>query len=280
MSLNFELRRAPRHAIGEFTATVQLFQSIGAETFSSVVSTLRTIAAELGLPASMPIQVFQFALGAAEGVTLPTPPPTGIGFQRFAPNGEVEASLLCDSDSIVFSLRDYVAWEEVRPTLIDTFAKLLEQYLLEVPAIKSIRLQYLNEFQARSPKTLSAAELFRSDSLWLAPFAYGSSDPWHCHIGQYLPVDESRRMLVNINCDVSRMKSARSDDAHTYAKVLIVAGCFYNVPGGSPLIVDTERLRDALFENLEGAHKLEKDMLRQIMSVPYLEAMGALDAAN
>ena len=277
MQLNYALRR-DRHAIGEFTAIVQLFQSISTATFSSsVVPLLREFASELDLPAPMPIQTFQVAIGHPAAEVPMASPATGVGFQRFSPEGEVAESLLCDCDSMTYQLREYTVWEDVRPKLVDIFSRLMEQYVVEVPAVHSIRVQYLNEFLANSPDVQSSAELFQADSRWIAPFSHESAEPWHCHIGQYIPVDGNLRHLVNVNCDVALRQSTPDAPAVKYVKVLVFAGCYYNIAGGKPLILVSGEIRDKLYENFDMAHDLEKKVLRQVVSAEYLSEMGALD---
>jgi uncharacterized protein (TIGR04255 family) len=278
--LSYELRRE-RHAIGEFLASVQLFQPIGAAAFADVVTQLREVAATLNLPAAMPVHVLQPP--GLEGLTT-YGPPTGVGFQRFSANGEVAASILCDGDEIIFRLREYSIWEEVKPIIVDAFGRLLEQYIKEVPAVKIFKLQYLNEFLAKSDNVRSTAELFKSDNEWIAPFGVKSEEPWHCHVGRFIPVNENLRYLVNIHCDVSTATQTalaeKIGQERNLAKVLVLAGCYYNVPGGKPLIVSKDKAREALEEHFEMAHSLEKNILRELISDSYLDAMGALDAGN
>jgi uncharacterized protein (TIGR04255 family) len=277
MSLNFELRRE-RHAIGEFLASIQLFQPVGPNTFAAVVVKLRELAEHLELPAEMRFPQLQLSLAnLAEGALQSIPSPA-VGFQRYAKDGEITASLACDSDSMTFVLRDYPTWPEVRPLVVDTFADIMEIFQQEIPAIQSIKVQYQNEFRPVDPLVRDTSELFRADSKWLAPFAHQSVEPWHCHIGQYLPVDENQRRLVNVNCNVAPFTVPTHETAEHRVKVLIVAGCYYNVPGGKPLILSRERLRQGLIDNFDVAHKLEKQTLREVISDRYLDAMGALNA--
>ena len=148
MSLNYGLRRQ-RHAIGEFTASISFFQPVSAATFAAVVATLKEVAAHLDLPAQMPIQVFQFTVGQVPaGALPPAGTPTGVGFQRFSKEGEIAESLMCDADSITYVLREYTVWEVVGPRITEAFEALAARYISEVPAIQSVRVQYLNEFRA------------------------------------------------------------------------------------------------------------------------------------
>jgi uncharacterized protein (TIGR04255 family) len=277
MSLNFQLRRK-NHAIGEFTASVHFFQPIGASTFASVSDVLRKISSDLDLPAPVPVQVLNLMVGPPGASITPAPQMGGtLGFQRFSKEGEVEESIACDADSIIYVLRDYTVWEDVFPKLLGLMSELASQYIKEVPALQSIRLQYTNEFRGHSAKTKSAAELFLKNARWVAPLAYESNDAWHSHVGLYIPRNAEERYLVNVNCDIAPRKFPGEQKRRSVAKVQIMAGCFFNIPGRKPLIVSPKDITSALKRKFREAHTLEKGVLREIISEPYVMAMGAND---
>ena len=271
MALNFEIRRE-KHAIGEFVAKMQFASDVGGQTFAKIASLLKEVAAELDLPAPLNVQSFIFAIGNPPG-----PPPSsmgGSGFQRFSTNGEVACSLVCDSNSITFTLREYDSWSAVLPVITDTFSRIGTAYLAEVPAIRMFSVQYVNEFRATNPKTSSAAEIFRKSSKWISPFSYESDQPWHCHVGQFIPTGGDYRHLMNVNCDISPNIMPGEDVALNYARVLILAACHYDLPDVGPLIVDVESLRLAIETNFNDSHSLEKMLLGEIISDEYLAIMG------
>jgi uncharacterized protein (TIGR04255 family) len=271
MNLNYRLRRE-RHAITEFVATVQLFQPVGQVVFTNVVSGLKTLAQQLNLPAPTPI--IQFGFGQLVGAQmLPT---GGVGFQRFAADGEIAESLVCDGNSINYTLREYSSWIEVKPKILDVFATLLEIYAEEVPALSSLRLQYLNEFSADSGTTRSASELFKPNK-WVPSFALEMEDAWHSHIGAFLPAEGDLRYLINVNCDISNAQQPAVDLNTWVAKILVLSGCYYNIVGASPLVFEPGNIARDLDGVLEDSHNLEKFTLRQIIADPYLKAMGAFD---
>lgn len=275
MAMAFELRRE-RHAIGEFTATIQLFQPVGAATFAEVVSRLKEVASEQALPAAVPIQVLQFPAPASAPGMASLFPPTGVGFQRFSPDGEVAASLVCDGDEIVWTLREYTEWEAVLPVLSSIFTTLFKVYAQEVPAIKSIKLQYLNEFLGKQSDYSLASEILRPSTAWVAPFVFNSQDFWHSHIGEYRRVSAIQRNLVNVNCDVAHASDGSS--LRSYVKVLILAGCFFNITDESPLVLSVDNAEQMITKYFEEAHNLEKSVLKEVIADQYLVAMGANDA--
>jgi len=269
MALNFKLRR-DAHAIGEFTATLAFSRSVSVRAFAKVIERLKEAAKTLDLPAQMNVQVFNIPVGP----TTEPPPPGGLGFQRFASNGEIECSLWCDSDNISLTLRNYDRWHMVLPKIVEALVHIAPAYMAEVPAIRAFQVQYLNEFASKNSAEGVTAEIFRPDSRWIAPFSYSSAQPWHCHVGQFLPFDDKSRFLININCDVAPLPWPINPMTRNYVKVLILASRQYDLPSKGPLVTTTEKLSDVLNENFNTAHSLEKKLLSEIIADEYLDQMG------
>ncbi len=270
MTLNYDIRREA-HAIGEFSATLRFFRGVGVKTYSNVVPLLTDAAKALDLPAPMNVQVFNIGIGNAPA--LPPPAPGG-GFQRFAADGEIAASLWCDQESITFTLREYERWDKVLPSLIKTFSKIAPAYMEEVPAIRMFSLQYINEFKAKPQGFTRTDELFKKNNAWIAPFSFGSEQPWHCHVGQFIPSDGPYRYLINLNCDVMPKAFAPDNLIKNYVKVLILAACHYDLPEKGPLIAKVEDLPSLIEDNLNRAHSMEKKLLGEVISDEYLAIMG------
>jgi len=269
MPLNYDLRREA-HAIGEFSASLNFSNQVNVNTFANVVPLLKNAADSLNLPAPMNMQVLNFGIGNFP-VQLPT---AGSGFQRFASNGEIACSLWCDQTSITLTVREYDRWHNILPSIVKTFSSIAPAYIAEVPAIRSFSLQYLNEFRARDASIRSAAEIFRPQSKWISPFAFESDEPWHCHIGQFIPTELGYRNLVNINCDVATAQFPPEQATRNYAKALILAACHYDLPDVGPLIAHLDTISDVIRVNFDAAHTLEKKLLGEIISDGYLAIMG------
>lgn len=269
MPQNFDLRR-DRHAIGQFDASLTFAGNVSASQFTHVLEGLNDAAGALQLPAPMNVQVFNIAIGNPSAPPLPD----GKGFQRYSPNGEIEESLFCETNEIRYTLRDYVNWDTTRTRLSDAFSILLEKYKKFIPAISSIRIQYLNEFRAREGSTSSCGEIFRSDSKWIAPHLIQSDESWHCHTGQFISTDEDFRHLVNVNCDVAPAPWPPTDETRNFAKVLIMAANQYDIPGIGPLILKDFDPKSLLLQNLDQAHSLEKRILNELIADEYIALMG------
>lgn len=269
MALNFELRRKA-HAIGEFTATLAFSRPVSGLAFAKVIDRLKEVALRLDLPAQMNVSVLNISVG-------PKPesfPPSGLGFQRFASNGEIECSLWCDPDNINFTLRNYDRWQTVLPKILDALEHIIPGYMTEVPAVRAFQVQYLNEFASKDLAEGVVSEVFRAGNQWVAPFSYSCVQPWHCHVGQFINSDVQSRFLININCDVMPNPWPINDLTRNYVRVLILASRLYDLPERGPLIISLENLSVVLRENFNAVHSLEKKILGEIISNEYLDQMG------
>lgn len=269
MTLQYDLRHE-RHAIGEFSASMQFKTGLLEDQFAPVQAKLKTLAEKFDLPAPAPLNMFRF--GTPPGVPLPAGP---VSYQRFAKDGSVEAAVLCDDNTVTFTLKNYTRWNDIASTVRDIFVELAEVYLPTAVAISLVRLQYLNEFRAKDDGPTSASELFKPKSKWIAPFAEASDEFWHCHIGSFIPDNADMRHLINVNCNVLSAAFPPDNLERTYAKVLVLVGCYYDV--GKPLNDTGDKLSEKLETDLRLAHALERRTLAEVVSDPYLEIMGALN---
>ncbi len=275
MALNYDIRRES-HAIGEFSATINFASAVSATTFAKVLAVLKPIADELELPAPVNIQTFNIAIG--NPTVQPPQALNGAGFQRFAKTGEVACALVCDSDSITYTLREYDRWKDVISVLVEKISQLAAIYVSEVPAVRNFLLQYVNEFRATTPYIQSADELFRSGNRWLAPLALKNDRPWHCHVGEFLDAADDYRNLVNLNFDVSPQSAIQGEAPRNYVRVLILAANQYDLPSKGALVTNADAIAGEIQRNFNAAHALEKRILNEIISDDYIAIMG--DGAN
>lgn len=271
MSLLYETRR-PNNAIAEFSATLRFAGPASPVTFPAIAEALKQCAKILELPAPMNIQVLNFQFGGG-GVAPQAPPPLGMGYQRFSPTGEIECALQCDNSSVTFSTTNYESWVALLPTIVSSFNQIGIEYLKEVPAIHSISIQYVNEFKARDPSTVSTDGLFAPDSVWIAPFADSIGDPWHCHIGRFLTKDKFRH-LINVNCDVARNNLVGDTAVFNFARVLMMVSNVYDLDGVGPLMVERDTLGSSIEGGLNAAHDMQCEIMGGLFSEEVLNVIG------
>lgn len=277
MGMTFEQRRE-HHAIGEFTATVRFFKALSGNTFARAAAELAAYASAHKLPAPVTRQVISFQLDQT-GATAPITTPQIAGWQRFAPTGEPDVTILCDDSSIQYVTRTYTSWIEIREVLADFFCQIGEIYTSEVPAVTSFQLQYLNEFRDTSESFNPGQELFRSENDWIIPNVSRFQDAWHSHCGSFEQLSEQHRRLINVNVDCRRQPFPGLAHPASLISLLILVAENFDVPGEQPLIVPPNLLRQQLLENFDSAHTREKAILSELLVDQYLEKMGALSRA-
>lgn len=272
--MTFEMRRQ-NHAISEFTATIELFKEIGSETFIQAKKTAADLAEKLELPVPVNHQTVQVSLGP-EMVASPIPI-EAIGYQRFAPDGEVDKLFICEQNKLIVTLHSYVSWDETKQLLRTIFEPLLNIYQKDVPAIKNITLQYINEFRGTTPHHTSTNEILRPESKWVPSFCKDTLENWHTHGGVFVPNGDSR-FLINVNLDVKSAHFFGVDYPVPILNNLILIRLGYDLPGKPPLILDTNDSWAMLENHFDQVHTLEKDTLYEIFSDKYLQKIGALNA--
>lgn len=274
--MNFEMRRE-NHAIGEFSATIELFSEISDEAFLETKKIASQIAKQLGLPVPVKQQGFQFSVGpemSAKPVSI-----EAIGYQKFAPDGEVDTLFLCEQNKLTVTLHSYVCWIDTKQLLQSIFEPLLNSYLDDVPAVKHISLQYVNEFRSLNPYPTKTDEMFRPESKWIPDFCRNSEQNWHTHGGIFKPNGDSR-FLINVNLDLKTAEAEGLDFPVSVLNNLILIRLGYDIPGKPPLVVDVENRWEVLENCFDQVHTLEKETLFEIYSDEYLQSMGTLNAES
>lgn len=266
-----------KNAITSFSVVVDFPVALQPLLFDEVIAELNRIKTALELPAPIQIQQIGINLGGPPAMSVSQPPFT-LGFQRFAPNGAISESILCEPQSITYTTSTYTGWGSVKKTVMDTVGRIFSIYVKSAPAISSFRLQYVNNFVCKESGYASANELFRNANRWIPAYLSDATDAWHVHVGKFTPRSEIDRLLLNVNFDFSQMIS--SHDASPFSlNALILCGVFYNIPGKPPLVLDIAKDSplDVFEQNIETAHTEEKKALSEIFSDPYLRLMGAIE---
>lgn len=260
-----------KHAIETCTIVIRFFQPIDQQTFAELVSAAKKIAAENDLPAShqfaLPPMLVEMGMQFAGQQA-------GHIFQRFASNGQVEAELKCDLQSLTLQVRTYDGWEALTGVISRLVMPLIEFYVGTVPAISSVTMQYDDRFSGLPGARASAGELFREGSPWVTIYDRSTLEAWHSHFGIFLPCTNDRRELVNVNVNVNDGFSADGATHRNVALTIMVAEAF-DIPGRQPLIFDAGEAKETVTGLLELAHLRHRQILQEVLADTYLEAIGA-----
>lgn len=270
MPLNFVIADK-RHAITEFQATLRFVGSLDPVDMTEVAVALEKVAADLNLPAKLVVPSFKLEVLGGPAIA---PPTVSYGYQRFAPDGKIDARIAADANSITYVSRDYAGWASVRNSLADFVAAVGLPFFKRSQLVASCLLQYTNEFYSKAEGYHSVVEIFRDQSPWVSGIARSSSDLWHSHVGQFIPNGPSKD-LVNVNVDVVLATNQDREGDFTQARLLILAARQFDVPGGKPQIFLPEEARESALSIFDEVHNLEKDVLRSTLSESYLTEVNA-----
>lgn len=262
-----------QNAVVRFEASLQFGHPIPPYVTAEVLVAMQQLRAELDLPAPMTFQLVELQ-GAP--IFPPQFAPSLMGFQRFAPDGEVDASLVCDGQTIAFASGSYPGWGAAKVALTQALGGLAKIIVRHVPVIQSLRLQYLNQFTSATVVP-NISELFKPNNRWIPGFSEATSQPWHSHVGVFANQENNTRDLLNVNVDSAVLNQPMSQALFSRVSLLLLGGVFHNVPNEKPYIVTEEDIGNVLDQHLERAHILAKQTLREVIADQYLAAMGDID---
>lgn len=270
--MKFEKRRE-HHAIGEFAAVMRFFRPLDAEPYSKVVGELRAFAEENRLPAPLTGTTFMFDLSG--GSPQAQPSIQTAGWQRFAPDGEPELTIMCEPQEISYISRRYTTWADMLPKICGFLSRIAPFYIETVPGVSAFQVRYLNEFRSLSSAADSGKEIFREDSRWLPGTFKSFSDAWHSHVGAFEDVSAQSRRLVNVNVDCKTALVESQDHPATLLNLLFIVAQNFDLLGMPPLILEKSNLSDNIRLHLDALHTREKELLSEVLSDQYLVSVGA-----
>ena len=258
------------HSIESCLVAVRLAQAVDPNLFTAIQAFAQKIAQENDLPGhqSMALPPFVAAM-------VPQPFVQGNAhvYQRFAPNGTIEAELRCEPQGIIFIVRKYDRWAQLRSVLDRTVLALLPMYLGALPAIQAVQLQYEDAFVSQGDD-LVAGRLFRPESRWINLYDRDTNQQWHSHFGIFLQESEEKRQLVNVNVNVNDNISPDRSLLQRKVSVMTLIGDMFDIPGQQPLILDPADAGAAVGAMLDQLHDQHKIILQETLTDEYLDAVG------
>lgn len=260
------------NAIESCFIIIQTQQPIDADRFKVIQEVARAVASEVDLPSVVSSGIPAPIMGLMSMLNAQPAPLTTLIAQRFAANGEVTTELRCEAQGVVLTVRDYTSWKALRELIEKTILKLLPLYLDGLPAIRSVRIQYEDKFVANQNGPVSASELLRPDCPWVAQHNPNTDMEWHSHYGLFIGKGENQRELVNVNVTV--LNQPDSAEIKRLADLTILVGEQFDIPGMPPLIVEPARSSEVIGGILDEVHYRHKTILQEVLSDPYLDAIG------
>ena len=258
------------HAIDTCTVTVRFAQAVDAQTFAAISHIAKMIADSNDLPANQQVVFPQMFMppGFQQGNL------TGTIFQRFAKNGTVETELRCEPGAITLQVRSYAGWPSLKAFIDRTMLQIVPLYISSLPAISSVQIQYDNKFISINSEAPAAGEIFNHDTKWVAIYDPLTVQPWHSHFGIFISQSANKRELINVNVSVNDQASAELA-MQRIVNLTILVGQNFDVFDQPPLITSEQDASNAINSLLEQSHNRQKQILQEVLSGPYLHAVGA-----
>lgn len=141
-----------------------------------------------------------------QDVSFTSPSPqflNGVSFERFGPNGELEAGISIQENVTIIICGTYERWTEVW-TRISGYLNVLLPYVLSKTTVINTVLQYNDEFESAGDKSqFDIAEVI-SDSRYFAQSVISARGNGHSHAGFFEAVDGVQgKVLHNVNLNIS-----------------------------------------------------------------------------
>jgi uncharacterized protein (TIGR04255 family) len=257
------------HSIDEFLLAVRIVRPVSDSLFAKCRAQLRDAAIKADMPATNPYGSVQLPVqpGLPEyELRIPTPAFSGVAFQRYTKLGTVEEEIRLEPAMISYRTTTYRRWADVEGLLERILFPVLREYLVEVPSVLALVLQYVDRFFANEPGDQDCSELFLKGSPWIVTSLVAKQTLWHSHCGVFEDVKGANRRLINVNVDVSDQPPPGSDTA--LRSVAILTLCSDQFTDASQLVVP-ERFPSEARVRFQGLHKRSKELLAEVLSEPY-----------
>jgi uncharacterized protein (TIGR04255 family) len=251
------------HSIDEFLLAVRIARPVSDSLFTKCRAQLRDAALKADIPVQPGLPEFE--------VMVPVPAPSGVAFQRFTKLGTVEEEIRLEPAMISYRTTTYRRWADVEELLKRIVFPVLREYLVEVPSVSTLVLQYIDRFFAGEPGDQDCSELFLKASPWIVTSLVAKQTLWHSHCGLFEETQGATRRLINVNVDVSDRRPPGSDTA--VRSVAILTLCSDQFMDLSQL-VDPASFPSEARARFQVLHKRSKKLLAEVLSKPYLERIS------
>lgn len=149
----------------------------------------------------------------------------GVVFDRINQSGVPQWIFSATANLVVVQCRDYTSWREVFEQVIGYFKRFLPTLMNEKNLIRSIVLEYRDEFIITAPEEPWIRDLFNTETNLLPSRIFNEpidENLWHSHFGFFSTSEESHKILNKLAIDYVQEQTSPLATNLTY-KALIVA---------------------------------------------------------
>lgn len=222
------------------------------------------------LPSKKPVQQVAFEFNLESGNTIRPAQAVGWTFERFAPDGRVDRSLMLTPTTLAMTLHSYTRWDEVYATAAALMRPLLPLIAMSSGGFTVFGLQYVDIFRVTTdPAAFHADMLLRRNSPLVPASVFERNSLWHAHHGYFTDIAQApaRRKLTVINTDLIDENGSRQ------VRILSMHKTIFSAP-----LSDTEQLyagdNPPLQAALHDMHDENTALLRTLLNDDMLERIG------
>jgi uncharacterized protein (TIGR04255 family) len=253
--MNWEPARAD-HSIDRATASLGLLNALDPNTFDDLIAAGRKVAAANNLAnridATDAIELPSAPAGVIQ-IGLPNAAPRRVVFQRLDTANVVVDELSIGMQRIAIGTSRYRRWEDLYGFTRASILALDEAYPI-TRNVRSVRLDYLDSFQASRPEA-DHFEVISRESKFIVPAVREKTAALHVHSGWFDFESSNIRQLTNINIDVNEITVPGTADLQRRISILSL-GQFEALAG----------TLERAIERLDGLHEYLKSTFRGIIT--------------
>ena len=265
------------HSIEDFFLGIRFPRPLAQRTYTDVIVRAREMASTANLPGENQEAGLMLDVDPVRGAmrARQMPGAGAILFQRFDAAGLVEEELRIERNLVGYRTGKYQRWQSITQTLEDLVLPIASAYLTEIPQIESATIQYVDRFLASpNERDIDWGELFRPDTSWVVGAMRHTTTAWHSHCGCFEATGDSGRRLVNVNVDV-REPTYRPGAAPIWSlAILTLCSHHFSRPGVPTEPVAVDAFPSEMRARFDELHDRAKDILREVLADPYVEAIG------
>lgn len=258
------------HAIEQVSIVFQFEHDLTTDAFESLRAAVGEMESDFSAP--VPIRSLRVSL---MGASVPVAEVSGFVLQKISSTTRaIENELIVDSSKLTFKVSQYGGWTSTSESALK-YLRYVGEFYLAHTRLMGVGLSFLDKFIWHGDtKNAHMKFLFRESSPYITPATYSRDDLWHSHSGAFVHVDNKVRRLVNVN--IALGEESRGSTVRRVVNVLTVLVDHYNQPGYQPLQNDVESVCEMAKTSLGELHRLNKDVLEQVLSDSMCKRIGIL----
>ncbi|MCR6634915.1 hypothetical protein [Devosia sp.] len=197
----------------------------------------------------------------------------GISEDRRAA-GHFHEMLSIEDDKIIYRTAAFEGWAVARERFVALMVDILSQ-VKEVMELRTIRLEVRYRFfweGARSDWDFSP--LLRTNSPYIAPFVYETSEPWHSNSGKWLPRTSTKARLLQTNVQANHWRNSFNDRESAGLTMRISVEDRIRSSG----IEVSDSAYDMVFTDLDKLHEDMQAASEEIIVSEFLRDAGSVEA--